>query len=57
MACCVSKEDAKGLAEGLENVVDSESSGLDQRLYFAALGILEIAREGEFEVQMEMEEV
>lgn len=53
MAGSVSKEDALKLTQALERVVDSESSGLDQKLYFAALGVLEIAKNGDFDVAFE----
>jgi len=53
MTGSVSKEDAQRLSSALERVIDSESSGLDQRLYFAALGVLEVAKNGDFDVALE----
>jgi hypothetical protein len=53
MTGSVSKEDAEKLGQALERVIDSESSGLDQRLYFAALGVLEVVKNGDFDVVLE----
>jgi hypothetical protein len=53
MTGSVSKEDAEQLCMALERVIDSESSGLDQKLYFAALGVLEVAKSGVFDVALE----
>lgn len=53
MTGTVSKADAESLAAAIQRVIESESSGLDQRLYFAALAALEVAKNGEFEVAME----
>lgn len=49
----VSDSDAASLVKAIEAVVESEASGLDQPLYFAALGLSQIARDGGFEVRVE----
>ncbi|MGA1238446.1 MAG: hypothetical protein ACO34E_16470 [Limisphaerales bacterium] len=53
----VSQSDAGQLCAALGRVIDSESSGLDQRLYFAALGLVEVTKSGEFEVLLSEESV
>jgi hypothetical protein len=53
MAGTVSELDAQDLADALTKVIASESSGLDPSVYFAALAVLEVAKGGEFEVQLE----
>jgi len=53
MAGSVSELDAQELASALSKVIQSESSGLDPTLYFAALAVLEVAKGGEFEVHLE----
>jgi len=53
MAGPVSKMDADSLATAIQRVIESESSGLDQCLYFAALAVLEVAKNGEFDVALE----
>ena len=55
MTGTVSKPDAARLTTALQKVIESESSGLDQRLYFAALGVLEVAKDGDFDVRLEAE--
>lgn len=55
MAGSVGNSDALNLARGLDVALQSEAAGLDQALYFAALGLLQIARDGAFQVNVEFE--
>ena len=53
LAGAVSELDAQDLASALSQVIQSESSGLDPTLHFAALAVLEVAKGGAFEVHLE----
>ena len=49
----VSEPDAQDLASALSKVIAAETPGLHPSLHIAALAILEVAKGGEFEVQLE----